>query len=665
MADIKFTQLEKDVGQIRQSLARLENKMESGMEQLRTDIKNFRIEMKKMFDEMLARMEGRNTVKQVNDYAIDIEANRQTEKISSLAVTVNLAPLSYLSTLSKTIIENTSFSLNPFQENLVPNIPIPKEIKEPELDELTSKMIIGHASNPTVDFSLLKNMQPIVFEYIFEYVGVIHGRDLDMLSFFWIVDVYEKFVVVSDPYNFRLLVMGKRSNCVVQFATLVGCLRNKNLVQPPNWCCKRFELVMVLEIQRGLATYDCVLYELVAGYKREQWSTVRNLFKLLSEATKGIKNVSVLGWGLQGSVQVNNLKDCFVNTRACVYVFLMMVQIKVLRKKIVEERANCCSKPRNQLTGEVILVCRGNYSFTVKTNVTEEAGASAILIVNNQTELFKMVCESNADAKIKISVVMPPQDVDTYLEKYIYNNTMVSVALYFPKRSAVDITEVFLWLMAIGIILCASYWSTWTTREVAIEQDKLLRDASEEFLQVGVLDLSLCPEEQILNGNQPDMNDGVGCENQDEEAVEMVEKTQSGDEDANSNESSWSRDCSTVLRVKTLHISSPILAAKSPFFYKLFSNGMRESEQRHVTLRINTSEEAALMELLNFMYSNNLSVTTAPALLDVLMAADKFEAASCMRYCSRQLRTLPMTPESALLSLDLPSSVLWVKLSNH
>ncbi|GKU87997.1 hypothetical protein SLEP1_g2313 [Rubroshorea leprosula] len=69
-------------------------------------------------------------------------------------------------------------------------------------------------------------------------------------------------------------------------------------------------------------------------------------------------------------------------------------------------------------------------------------------------------------------------------------------------------------------------------------------------------------------------------------------------------------------------------------------------------------EEPALMELLNFMYSNSLSVTTAPALLDVLMAADKFEVASCMRYCSRLLRNLPMTPESALLYLDLPSSVL-------
>ena len=70
------------------------------------------------------------------------------------------------------------------------------------------------------------------------------------------------------------------------------------------------------------------------------------------------------------------------------------------------------------------------------------------------------------------------------------------------------------------------------------------------------------------------------------------------------------------------------------------------------------TEEAALMELLNFMYCNSLSVTKAPALLDVLMAADKYEVSSCMRYCSRELRLLPMTPESALLYLDLPSSVL-------
>jgi hypothetical protein len=133
-----------------------------------------------------------------------------------------------------------------------------------------------------------------------------------------------------------------------------------------------------------------------------------------------------------------------------------------------------------------------------------------------------------------------------------------------------------------------------------------------------------------------------------------------GDEAVNSNDDpNPGMDFSEAdVRVKTLHISSPILAAKSPFFYKLFSNGMRESELRHVTLRINASEEAALMELLNFMYSNSLSVRTAPGLLDVLMAADKFEVASCMRLCSRLLRNLDMTPESALLYLELPSSVL-------
>ncbi|KAK2650138.1 hypothetical protein Ddye_017627 [Dipteronia dyeriana] len=181
----------------------------------------------------------------------------------------------------------------------------------------------------------------------------------------------------------------------------------------------------------------------------------------------------------------------------------------------------------------------------------------------------------------------------------------------------------------------------------------------EDIKKDNALDLTACPvEEQILNGNQPDIDDCVGCENQDEEADAMIEESPSGDETIPGNDSSWSMDCSTVVRIKTLHISSPILAAKSPFFYKLFSNGMKESEQRHVTLRINASEEAALMELLNFMYSNTLSTTTAPALLDVLMAADKFEVASCMRYCSRLLRNTPMTPESAMLYLELPSSVL-------
>ncbi|CAH9123689.1 unnamed protein product [Cuscuta epithymum] len=185
------------------------------------------------------------------------------------------------------------------------------------------------------------------------------------------------------------------------------------------------------------------------------------------------------------------------------------------------------------------------------------------------------------------------------------------------------------------------------------------RRKEEDPTNGNALDITICPEEQIQDCHQIDPEEDVDADTdiQEEEVVAMVEETHSGDEAPSSEDSDWNMD-SRVTTVKTLHISSPILAAKSPFFYKLFSNGMKESEQRQVTLQIYASEETALMELLNFMYSNTLTTNSASGLLDVLLAADKFEVASCMRYCSRQLRNLPMTPEAALLYLELPSSIL-------
>ncbi|RDX69943.1 BTB/POZ domain-containing protein POB1, partial [Mucuna pruriens] len=160
-------------------------------------------------------------------------------------------------------------------------------------------------------------------------------------------------------------------------------------------------------------------------------------------------------------------------------------------------------------------------------------------------------------------------------------------------------------------------------------------------------DVLLQPKEKV-NCNLPDA----------EEAVAITEASPSGDDISHDNDSSLGMSWSKVLRVRTIHISSPILAAKSPLFYKLFSNVPRDSKQQSVTLQIHDSEEAAFMDLLNFMYSNTLSITVSAAVLDVLMAADKFEVVSCVRYCSRMLREMPMTCESALLYLDLPSSIL-------
>ncbi|KAG4992697.1 hypothetical protein AAZX31_09G237400 [Glycine max] len=149
----------------------------------------------------------------------------------------------------------------------------------------------------------------------------------------------------------------------------------------------------------------------------------------------------------------------------------------------IADPPDCCSKPNNKLTGEIILVHRGQCSFTIKANIAEEAGASAILIINYRTELFKMVCEANeTDVDIGIPAVMLPQDAGENLKNHILNNSVVSVQLYSPLRPLVDVAEVFLWLMAVGTILCASYWSAWSARESAIEQEKLLKDASDEYV---------------------------------------------------------------------------------------------------------------------------------------------------------------------------------------
>ncbi|XP_008778907.2 signal peptide peptidase-like 4 isoform X2 [Phoenix dactylifera] len=158
---------------------------------------------------------------------------------------------------------------------------------------------------------------------------------------------------------------------------------------------------------------------------------------------------------------------------------------------------DCCTTLKKKLAGDVLLVQRGNCRFTTKAKVAEAAGASAILIINNRKELYKMVCDPNeTELNISISAVMLPQDAGASLENSITSGASVAVQLYSPDRPLVDTAEVFLWLMAVGTILCASYWSAWSAREASIEYEKLLKDAPDEILNMettgagGVVDIN-------------------------------------------------------------------------------------------------------------------------------------------------------------------------------
>ncbi|KAL5081076.1 hypothetical protein RYX36_009497 [Vicia faba] len=149
---------------------------------------------------------------------------------------------------------------------------------------------------------------------------------------------------------------------------------------------------------------------------------------------------------------------------------------------VLSDPRDCCSPPMNKIAGDVIMVDRGNCTFTKKANSAQNANASAILIINNQKELYKMVCDPDeTDLNIHIPAVMLPLDAGTRLENMLMSASSVSVQLYSPRRPTVDIAEVFLWLLAVLTILCASYWSAWRTREASVELDKLLKDASDDI----------------------------------------------------------------------------------------------------------------------------------------------------------------------------------------
>lgn len=66
-----------------------------------------------------------------------------------------------------------------------------------------------------------------------------------------------------------------------------------------------------------------------------------------------------------------------------------------------------------------------------------------------------------------------------------------------------------------------------------------------------VVDLNGCPEEQVLNGSQPDMDDAIPCDNLDDEPAQMIEELHSGidnpAEEANLLLLFWSLKCKYVL----------------------------------------------------------------------------------------------------------------------
>ena len=90
----------------------------------------------------------------------------------------------------------------------------------------------------------------------------------------------------------------------------------------------------------------------------------------------------------------------------------------------------------------------------------------------------------------------------------LLSSLSVRVLLYSPRRTLVDIAEVFLWLMAVGTILSASFWSAWTAKEAAQEHYRRLkaRSTNKWFIAVfislknGIIQLTLAQSLRLTAG---------------------------------------------------------------------------------------------------------------------------------------------------------------------
>ncbi|XP_042446303.1 uncharacterized protein LOC122031228 [Zingiber officinale] len=105
----------------------------------------------------------------------------------------------------------------------------------------------------------------------------------------------------------------------------------------------------------------------------------------------------------------------------------------------LSDPSDCYTPPKKKLAGDVLLVHRGKCKFTTKAKVAEAAGASAILIINNHKELYKMVCDRNETGlNISILAVMLPQDAGASLETSLQHGSSVQAESSVICRACLD-----------------------------------------------------------------------------------------------------------------------------------------------------------------------------------------------------------------------------------
>ncbi|GMH09668.1 hypothetical protein Nepgr_011509 [Nepenthes gracilis] len=119
-----------------------------------------------------------------------------------------------------------------------------------------------------------------------------------------------------------------------------------------------------------------------------------------------------------------------------------------------------CSTSLSMLNQSAALTIRGDCTYTAKAEIAQSGGAAALVVVNDEEEVTEMICSKNDTAlNITIPVVSITKSGGDTLNKSMVAGKRVELAFYSPKRPLIDFSVAFLWLMAVGTVVCAALWS--------------------------------------------------------------------------------------------------------------------------------------------------------------------------------------------------------------
>ncbi|XP_026457582.1 signal peptide peptidase-like 2 isoform X1 [Papaver somniferum] len=159
---------------------------------------------------------------------------------------------------------------------------------------------------------------------------------------------------------------------------------------------------------------------------------------------------------------------------------------------VLSNPLNGCTLPSSKLSNSIALSARGDCEFMEKAQVSQSGDAAGLLVINDEEDIFEMMCSENA-VNIMIPVVMIPASGGKQIKESIASKGKVELLLYAPISPVVDVSVVFLWMIAVGCVILASIWSEYIACEQHCDpyQDSSIAGSAKDDSEKDVLDISV------------------------------------------------------------------------------------------------------------------------------------------------------------------------------